>query len=146
LIADSLKVITEHYEEQFLHQLRLNPYLVFVLPIIGFTSIHILRHFLFRRKPDKGIKEVLDTINHNGNTLPAYKIPSHYFNGFLTVIFGGSTGIEVSTVVATASLEALSSRKVNYLRKYQNKSRLCRIGRGSYRTFQCARCRISRCI
>lgn len=36
--------------------------------------------------------------------LPLFKIPSHYFNGFLTVIFGGSTGIEVSTVVATATL------------------------------------------
>ncbi|SKB82450.1 chloride channel protein [Dyadobacter psychrophilus] len=119
LIADTLKVITEHYEESLLEKIHENPYLIFVLPLIGITTIHMLRRFLFRNKANKGIKEVLDTINKNGNTLPAYKVPSHYFNGFLTVIFGGSTGIEVSTVVATASVGALSSRKVNYLKKYR---------------------------
>jgi len=119
LIADTLKVITEHYEESLLEKIHENTYLIFVLPLIGITTIHMLRRFLFRNKANKGIKEVLDTINKNGNTLPAYKVPSHYFNGFLTVIFGGSTGIEVSTVVATASVGALSSRKVNYLRKYK---------------------------
>jgi len=36
--------------------------------------------------------------------LPLFKIPSHFINGFLTVIFGGSTGIEVSTVVASATI------------------------------------------
>ena len=119
LVADTLKVITEHYEEQFFHKLHENKLLIFLLPLIGLTTIHILRRFLFRSKANKGIKEVLDTINKNESTLPAYKIPSHYFNGFLTVIFGGSTGIEVSTVVATASIGALSSRKVNYLKKYR---------------------------
>ena len=119
LIADSLKVITEHYEELFLHQINTSKYLIFMLPIVGLTMIHFLRYFIFRNKPNKGIKEVLDTINYNGNTLPAYKIPSHYFNGFLTVIFGGSTGVEVSTVVATASVGALSSSKVQYLKKYK---------------------------
>ncbi|MCE7040941.1 chloride channel protein [Dyadobacter sp. CY312] len=119
LVADTLKVMTEHYEEQFFHQLHENKYLIFLLPLIGLSTIHILRKYLFRNKANKGIKEVLDTINKNDSTLPAYKIPSHYFNGFLTVIFGGSTGIEVSTVVATASIGALSSRKVSFLKKYR---------------------------
>lgn len=119
LIADTLKVITEHYEHDFLHRLGENQYLIFFLPLIGFTTIYILRHFLFRNKPNKGIKEVMDSIVRNGKTLPAYKIPSHYFNGFLTVIFGGSTGIEVSTVVATASIGALSSHKIDNLNKYR---------------------------
>lgn len=43
--------------------------------------------------------------------MPAFKIPSHYFNGFLTVIFGGSTGIEVSTVVATAAIGSVAQTK-----------------------------------
>ncbi|WP_233701882.1 chloride channel protein [Kaistella treverensis] len=30
--------------------------------------------------------------------LPLFKIPSHFINGFLTVIFAGSTGVEVSTL------------------------------------------------
>lgn len=119
LVADTLKVITEHYEEAFLENLRHNRYLIFIIPLIGLTTIHLLRYFLFHNKANKGIKEVLDTINKNAHTLPAYKIPSHYFNGLLTVIFGGSTGIEVSTVVSTAAIGALSSRKVSYLRKYR---------------------------
>lgn len=119
LIADTLKVITEHYEHSFTHQWQENKLLIFVLPLIGFSIIHLLRHFLFRNRPNKGIKEVMDTVNKNGKSLPAYKIPSHYVNGFLTVIFGGSTGIEVSTVVATAAIGALSSRKVAFLKKYR---------------------------
>ncbi|QRR00270.1 chloride channel protein [Dyadobacter sandarakinus] len=119
LLADTLKVITEHYEESFLEKLHHNPYLIFIIPLFGLTIIHVLRYFLFHNKANKGIKEVLDTINKNAHTLPAYKIPSHYFNGFLTVIFGGSTGIEVSTVVSTAAIGALSSRKVDYLRRYR---------------------------
>lgn len=119
LLADTLKVITEHYEEAFLEKLHEEPFLIFIIPLFGLTIIHVLRYFLFRNKANKGIKEVLDTINKNAYTLPAYKIPSHYFNGFLTVIFGGSTGIEVSTVVSTAAIGALSSRKVSYLRRYR---------------------------
>lgn len=119
LVADTLKVVTEHYEEAFLENLKHHRYLIFIIPLIGLTTIHLLRYFLFRNKANKGIKEVLDTINKNAHTLPAYKIPSHYFNGLLTVIFGGSTGIEVSTVVSTAAIGALSSRKVSHLRKYR---------------------------
>jgi CIC family chloride channel protein len=119
LMTDTLKVLTEHYEEQIFHRLHDSKYLIFLLPLVGFTAIYMMRRFLFRNKANKGIKEVLDTITKNESTLPGYKIPSHYFNGFLTVIFGGSTGIEVSTVVATASIGALSSRKVRYLRKYR---------------------------
>ncbi len=119
LVADTLKVITEHYEHRFTGFFDKNKLLIFVLPLTGFTIIHLLRHFLFRNRPNKGIKEVLDTVNRNGKSLPAYKIPSHYFNGFLTVIFGGSTGIEVSTVVSTAAIGALSSRKVSHLKRYR---------------------------
>lgn len=119
LLADTLKVITEHYEHSFFQHLEEQKYLIFFLPFIGFTTIHFLRFFMFRSKPNKGMKEVFDAIKKNGKSLPAYKIPSHYINGFLTVIFGGSTGIEVSTVVATASVGALSSRKVGFLTRHQ---------------------------
>jgi CIC family chloride channel protein len=119
LLADTLKVITEHYEEQFLDKLHENPYLIFVLPLTGLSLIALLRRFLFKNKANKGIKEVLDTIHKKENALPAYKVPSHYINGFLTVIFGGSTGIEVSTVVSTAALGAMSSRKAGFLKRYK---------------------------
>ena len=119
LVADTLKVITEHYEELFLESIVHNKWLILVLPFAGLAMIYILRRFLFRNKTNKGIKEVMDTINKDAHLLPAYKIPSHYFNGFLTVIFGGSTGIEVSTVVSTAAIGALSSRKAKFLKKYR---------------------------
>ena len=119
LLADTLKVITEHYEEQFLEKLHENKYLIFLLPLVGLSLIYLFRRFLFRNKANKGIKEVLDVVNKKSNSLPAYKIPSHYLNGFLTVIFGGSTGIEVSTVVSTAAIGALSSRKAGFLHKYK---------------------------
>lgn len=118
-LADTLKVITELYEEHFLHLLKTSHLLVFILPFCGLSAIYLLRKFVFHNKVNKGIKEVLDTINNHSNTLPSYKIPSHYINGFLTVIFGGSTGIEVSTVVSTAAIGALSSKKSNILRKYK---------------------------
>lgn len=51
--------------------------------------------------------------------MPAYKVTSHFFNGFLTVIFGGSTGIEVSTVLATSTLGELASRKDVIFKKYR---------------------------
>ncbi|WP_157505232.1 hypothetical protein [Dyadobacter beijingensis] len=68
-MADTLKVITEHYEEAFLENLWHNRYLVFIIPLTGLTTIHLLRRFLFGGKANKGIKEVLDTINKNAHTL-----------------------------------------------------------------------------
>ncbi|CAD0008468.1 chloride channel protein [Flavobacterium chungangense] len=51
--------------------------------------------------------------------MPSYKIPSHFINGLLTVIFGGSTGIEVSTVVATATIGSVAHEKENVFRQYK---------------------------
>jgi len=48
--------------------------------------------------------------------LPLYKIPSHFVNGVLTVICGGSTGIEVSTVVASATIGSVASQKESFLK------------------------------
>lgn len=51
--------------------------------------------------------------------MPFFKIPSHYINGFLTVIFGGSTGIEVSTVVYTAAIGNQVYKKELSARRYK---------------------------
>lgn len=48
-----------------------------------------------------------------------FKIPSHFINGFLTVIFGGSTGIEVSTVVSTAAIGNQVYEKELSARRYK---------------------------
>ncbi|MBC7417372.1 MAG: chloride channel protein, partial [Pedobacter sp.] len=111
LLAASLKSITEKYEDLIFHKVSGIPILFIILPSVGITIIYFLRKYVFSGKQNKGIKEIYQTLDNRKNSLPAYKIPSHYFNGFLTVIFGGSTGVEVSTVVATAAVGALAQRK-----------------------------------
>ena len=105
LLAFSLKHLTEwveHHAVSWIKQENLLFYVVF--PTIGITAIYFLRKWLFRNRKNKGLTEIFKTLDDRKDHLPLFKIPSHYINGFLTVIFGGSTGVEVSTVVATASV------------------------------------------
>ncbi|MBK0383116.1 chloride channel protein [Pedobacter sp. SD-b] len=111
LLAVSLKKATEHFEHLIFGKASLYPLLFIILPSVGITLIYFLRKYLFKGKQNKGIKEIYQTIDNRKNMLPTFKVPSHYFNGFLTVIFGGSTGVEVSTVVATAAIGAVAQRK-----------------------------------
>ncbi len=111
LLADTLKNITARYEEMIIARAMLHPLLLIVLPSVGITLIYFMRKYLFKGRKNKGIKEIYQTIENRKDELPAFKIPSHYFNGFLTVIFGGSTGVEVSTVVATATIGAVAQKK-----------------------------------
>ncbi len=119
ILADSLKSITEHAETFIFNQSKNVPLLYIVLPSIGITAIYFLRKYVFRGKPNKGIKEIYQAIDTRKNTLPAFKVPSHYLNGFLTVIFGGSTGIEVSTVVATAAVGTMAQRNITLVKSYK---------------------------
>lgn len=104
LLAETLKLITAFAEKEFLDISKKWPLFLLLFPTLGLVLIFLTRKFIFRGKKNKGIREIFQTIQFRKNELPAYKIPSHYINGFLTVIFGGSTGIEVSTVVATAAM------------------------------------------
>src|SRR5699024_2241209 len=63
--------------------------------------------------------EVYKTLDDRKDHLPFFKIPSHYINGFLTVAFGGSTGIEVSTVVYTAAIGNQVYEKEFSARRYK---------------------------
>lgn len=119
ILADSLKSLTENAETFIFNQSRKLPILYIILPSIGITAIYFLRKHVFRGKPNKGIKEIYQAIDTKKNTLPAFKVPSHYLNGFLTVIFGGSTGIEVSTVVATAAVGTMAQRNITLVKAYK---------------------------
>lgn len=104
-MAYSLKIITEHAEEFFVDFITHSNTLYFIIaPSVGITMIYFLRKYLFLNRKNKGIAEIYKTLDQRKDHLPFFKIPSHYLNGFLTVIFGGSTGVEVSTVVATATV------------------------------------------
>lgn len=115
----SLKKITEYYEEIFFHQASTNPFFYILFPVFGLSVIYFLRLYMFKKKENKGIKEVFESTNSKTKNLPSYKIPSHTINGLLTVIFGGSTGIEVSTVVATATIGSVAQQKENVFRQYK---------------------------
>lgn len=114
-----LKKVTEHYEEIFFSKATTNPIFFVVFPVFGLSVIYFLREYLFKKKENKGIKEIFESTNTKSKNLPSYKIPSHFINGMLTVIFGGSTGIEVSTVVASATIGSVAQRKENVFRQYK---------------------------
>ena len=118
LLAVSLKRMTEHYEAILFHKASGNILWLIVFPFFGLSLIYILRDYLFRKKENKGIKEVFES-TASGKGLPSYKIPSHFINGLLTVSFGGSTGIEVSTVVSSAAVGSLAGRKEKFFKKYK---------------------------
>src|ERR1700752_612989 len=111
LLADALKKITELYEESMFERAQDNWIFFLLFPIIGLSVIYFLRQYLFKKKENKGIKEIFESIETRQNELPIYKIPSHFINGLITVVFGGSTGIEVSTVVASAAIGSVTHKK-----------------------------------
>ncbi|MCO5231815.1 MAG: chloride channel protein [Chitinophagales bacterium] len=119
-LAYSLQNITEFFEEK-VHTLILSKHVLFyiITPSVGITIIYYLRKYLFSNRSNKGFTEIYQTLDERKNHLPLFKIASHYINGFLTVIFGGSTGIEVSTVIATASVGNNIYRKEYIARKYK---------------------------
>lgn len=111
-IGYSLKLITEHFQKLMFNFAEKESHIWFIfLPTIGITAIFFLRKYFFINRKNKGITEIYKTIDERKDHLPLFKIPSHYLNGFLTVIFGGSTGIEVSTVVASATLGNIAYEK-----------------------------------
>ena len=111
LLGDSLKLITAHFEDIF-SDIAAKYWILYILfPLMGLSIIHLCRKYFFKRKENRGIKEIYETLKTRHNELPAYKIPSHYINGFITILFGGSTGIEVSTVVASATIGAVVQNK-----------------------------------
>ncbi|WP_366184174.1 chloride channel protein [Flavobacterium ovatum] len=114
-----LKKVTEYYEQIFFERANTNTLFYLLFPFIGLSLIYFLRQYLFKKKENKGIKEVFESTESKTKNLPNYKIPSHFINGFLTVIFGGSTGIEISTVVAAATIGSVAQQKKNIFRQYK---------------------------
>ena len=115
----ALKHITEHYEAIFFLRAENNWLFFLVFPIFGLSLIYFLRYYLFKKKINQGITEIFACTQFRSKTLPIYKIPSHFLNGLITVVFGGSTGIEVSTVVATAAIGNVVPEKETIFKKYK---------------------------
>ncbi len=118
-LAITLKHSTEYLENIFLAKAAKNALYMVLFPIIGSFIIHFLRQYLFNKKENKGIKEIFEATDSKNKSLPLYKVPSHFVNGLFTVAFGGSTGIEVSTVVSTAAIGAVAHKKENLFKKHK---------------------------
>lgn len=120
LLAFTLKHLTEYFEHHLFNSINSGYTSLFIiLPSVGITTIYFLRKYLFQNRKNKGITEIYKTLDQRKDHLPLFKIPSHFFNGFLTVIFGGSTGVEVSTVVATATIGNYAYEKEFSARMYK---------------------------
>lgn len=120
LISYSLKHMTGHMQEYLFEKTSdLESRLLILLPSIGITTIYFLRKYFFQNRKNKGIKEIYTTLETRKDHLPFFKIPSHYLNGFITVLFGGSTGVEVSTVVATATVGNQFYKYLHIARAYK---------------------------
>ncbi|MBA5247611.1 chloride channel protein [Marnyiella aurantia] len=119
VLAFSLKHLTEFLQDRFFSAASGYTMLYILLPSVGITTIYFLRKYVFQKRKNKGITEIYKTLDQRKEHLPLFKIPSHFINGFLTVIFGGSTGIEVSTVVATATIGNYGYKKEFSARMYK---------------------------
>jgi len=105
ILVFATQKLTEHAEHWVFETISATQKLLFLfLPTTGITAIYFLRKFLFKGRKNKGITEIYKTLDQRKDHLPGFKVPSHLINGFLTVATGGSTGIEVSSVVATATV------------------------------------------
>lgn len=124
LLAFSLKKLTEFFEQYLFNAVSNYSIVIILFPTIGITAIYFLRKYVFRNRKKKGITEIYKTLDQRKDHLPLFKIPSHYINGFLTVIFGGSTGVEVSTVVATATIGNFAYKK-NLSAKIYKRELIC---------------------
>ncbi|MES2762117.1 MAG: chloride channel protein [Bacteroidota bacterium] len=109
-LGDTLKTLTEKYESRLFIMAEHHKFYFLLFPLIGLSLIYFLRQYLFNKRENKGIKEIYDSLKTRHNELPVYKIPSHFINGLITIVFGGSTGIEVSTVVASASIGSVAQK------------------------------------
>lgn len=130
-LAFLLKHLTEFFEHYIFNAVNHYSLVLIVLPTIGITAIYFLRKYVFKNRKNKGITEIYKTLDKRKDHLPLFKIPSHFINGFLTVIFGGSTGVEVSTVVATAAVGNFAHEKEIFAKAYKRELIMCR---------SCSRC------
>ena len=119
-LAIALKIATDYFEHELFNKASQNWLYILIFPLFALSMIWFLRQYLFKKKENKGIREIFESTGSKVKNLPSYKIASHFVNGLLTVAFGGSTGIEVSTVVASAAIGSLAQQKENIFRKYKS--------------------------
>jgi len=79
LLTLMFKNLVEQYEHLLLDKAKKNNLFFVIFPFIGLTLIYFLRQFVFNKKKNKGITEVLEALRSQ-KKIPSYKVFSHFFN------------------------------------------------------------------
>ena len=102
--AWGLKIIGEGAEHYVLSSiLAHSSWLLLFTPLAGLLLIWWVLEKVFKTKLG-GIREVLNSIREPILPLKLVKGAVHFFTGTVTIASGGSTGIEVSTVIGSAAV------------------------------------------
>lgn len=111
LFAWALKTIAEGAERGLYNAMNhISFWFLMIAPLAGLLLIYFITKKVFRTRIT-GIREVIDAIREPIQVLKPVKAVLHFFTGAFTIMFGGSTGIEVSTVVASASFGSWAGRE-----------------------------------
>ena len=104
-----LKTTAEGSERLLFHFIQEHfIWLLLIAPLAGLFFIALIKKAF--NTPISGLREILNSLREPTQTLSPIKAIVHFLTGFITIVFGGSTGIEVSTVVASAAGGSLAGR------------------------------------
>ena len=102
--ASGLKTIAEGAEHYVLSSILAHAsWLLLFTPLVGLLLIGWVLDKVFKTKLG-GIREVLNSLQEPILPLKLIKGAIHFFTGTATIASGGSTGIEVSTVIGSAAV------------------------------------------
>lgn len=107
LFTLTIRVITDTASaEVFGFLTSANILLLLFSPLIGLAAIGIISKGLFKGGINHGFAEVIHSINISNYRFKISNIISHFINGIITVICGGSAGIEVPAVTGSSAIGA----------------------------------------
>ncbi len=82
----------------------------FVLPVIGFTLVYILKRYVIRKDVNQGIPSILYAVAHQKGIMKRYQSYASLITAPITIGFGGSVGLEGPMVVTGAGISSNLSR------------------------------------
>ncbi len=91
-------LLTFHFPEAY------HNYFLLAYPMMGILLVIILLKFVFRKKPEAEISDVLYSISRNEGKMKPHNIYTTIISSSLTVGFGGSVGLEGPSVTTGASI------------------------------------------
>ena len=99
-----LKITAEGSERYLFRTIQdASVWLLLITPLGAFLPIYFLAKKVFK-SPLNGIREILTLLREPAMELKPVKAIIHFITGTFTIVFGGSTGIEVPTVISSSAI------------------------------------------